>query len=116
MRPNFTTARVCSPMILPRVRPCVLQSSHGEAMSSNYPKLRLVQTQWIDSGGQPALLQDRLAAGARAVVVPKLLAPMLALCDGTRDAAGIRASLELWTGVRLDMATVEAALAQLDNA
>jgi len=86
-------------------------------MSSNYPKLRLVQTQWIDSGGQPALLlQDRLAAGARAVVVPKLLAPMLALCDGTRDAAGIRASLELWTGVRLDMATVEAALAQLDNA
>ena len=86
-------------------------------MNNDYPKLRLVQTQWIDNGGRPALLlQDRLALGARAVVVPRLLAPMLALCDGTRDVAGICAGMELRTGVRLDTATVEAALAQLDSA
>jgi MEMO1 family protein len=86
-------------------------------MSNKKPKLRLLESHWIDNGGQPALLlQDRLGLGARAVVVPRPLAPMLALCDGTRDVAGIRAALELWTGVRLDSATVEAALAQLDNA
>ena len=86
-------------------------------MINSYPKLRLVQTQWIDNGGKPALLlQDRLALGARAVVVPRLLAPILALCDGTRDAAGIRDGFERWTGVQLDAATVDAALEQLDSA
>lgn len=86
-------------------------------MIDRFPKLRPVQTQWIDNGGQPALLlQDRLALGPHAVAVPRPLAPLLALCDGTRDAAGIRAAMELWTGVAIDTATVEAALAQLDTA
>ena len=83
-----------------------------------HPKLRLVQSQWIDRGdGQPALLlQDRLGLSGHAVVVPEALAPMLALCDGTRNPAGIRTALELRTGLQLDLPTVEAALAQLDNA
>ncbi len=97
--------------------PCARIRAMEKRSNNDYPKLRLVQTQWIDHGGEPALLlQDRLALGARAVVVPRLLAPMLALCDGTRDVAGIRTGLEVWTGVRLDEATVEAALAQLDSA
>lgn len=88
-------------------------------MSSNHhPKLRLVQSQWIDRGdGRPALLlQDRLGLSGRAVVVPEALAPMLAFCDGTRTPSGIRVALELHAGLQLDLPTVEAALEQLDRA
>ena len=83
-----------------------------------HPKLRAVQSEWVDLGDGKAglLLQDRLALGAGAVVVPEALAPLLALCDGTRTPAGIRASLELRTGLNLDLPTVEAALSQLDEA
>ena len=85
--------------------------------STPYPKLRALETQWVEQRGQPALLlQDRLAIGARSVVVPKLLVPLLALCDGTRSPAGLRAALELRTGLRLDLATVERVLSQLDEA
>lgn len=82
-----------------------------------YPKLRAVDAQWIERSGQPALLlQDRLGIGARAVVVPQILAPLLALCDGTRDPATLLWALELRTGLRLDMPTIERVLSQLDEA
>lgn len=82
------------------------------------PKLRLVQTEWIDRGdGRPALLlRDRLGLAGRAVLVPEALVPMLPLCDGTRTPAGIRNAIELRTGLQLDLPTVESALEQLDNA
>ena len=81
------------------------------------PRLRPVEAQWIEQNGRPALLlQDRLAIGARGVVVPQALAPLLALCDGTRTPAGIRAALELRTGLRLDLPTVVNILSQLDEA
>jgi MEMO1 family protein len=81
------------------------------------PKLRSVHSQWIEHMGQPAiLLQDRLLPGAPGVVVPQVIAPLLALCDGTRDAPAIRVALELWTGIRLDQATLDRLLSQLDQA
>ena len=67
--------------------------------------------------GQPALLlQDRLVPNASAIVVPQVVVPLLALCDGTRDTPAIMAAMELWTGIRLDHATVERLLGQLDDA
>lgn len=84
---------------------------------NRYPKLRPVETQWIERAGQPALLlQDRLAIGARSVVVPRALAPLLALCDGTRSPAALQAALALRTGIRLDLALIERVLSQLDDA
>lgn len=85
---------------------------------NGYPKLRAVQSQWVEMGdGKPVLLlQDRLGLGAGAVVVPQALAPMLTFCDGTRSPAGIKAALELYSGLRLDLPTIEAALRQLDSA
>lgn len=83
----------------------------------SHPRLRSLEVQWIDHGGRPALLlQDRLRIGARAVVVPQLLAPLLALCDGSRDIPSLRAAMELHTGIRLDMATMERFVSQLDGA
>jgi MEMO1 family protein len=85
--------------------------------SAPYPKLRSVHNQWIEHMGQPALLlQDRLIPGAPAIAVPQVIAPLLALCDGTRDVPTIRTALELWTGIRLDPATLDRLLSQLDQA
>ncbi len=81
------------------------------------PRLRPLETQWIERSGQPALLlQDRLAIGARGVVVPQLLVPLLALCDGTRDLATLQTAYQLQTGIPMDAATVERVFAQLDDA
>lgn len=85
--------------------------------SDFHPRLRALEAQWIEREGQPALLLlDRLAIGARAVVVPQLLAPLLALCDGTRDLPTLRSAYELQTGIRLDPSVVETAVSQLDEA
>jgi MEMO1 family protein len=85
--------------------------------TTSYPKLRTVHSQWIEHMGQPALLlQDRLIRGAPGILVPQVVAPLLALCDGTRDAAAIRTAMELWTGIRLDQATLDRLLSQLDEA
>lgn len=84
---------------------------------ASYPKIRAVQSQWIEHVGQPALLlQDRLIPGSPAVVVPQVVVPLLALCDGTRDIPAIRVAMELWTGIQLDLATVERLVSQLDEA
>lgn len=80
------------------------------------PKLRPVDSQWIDHAGQPALvLQDRLGLSGRAVVVPRTLVPLLSLCDGTRDIPTLRVAMELHTGIRLEPSLIERVLAQLDD-
>jgi AmmeMemoRadiSam system protein B len=85
--------------------------------SSFRPRLRPLETQWIERSGQPALLlQDRLAIGARGVVVPQLLVPLLALCDGTRDLDTLRAAYQLRTGIPLDSSMVEKIFDHLDEA
>ncbi|MGI5835776.1 MAG: AmmeMemoRadiSam system protein B [Chloroflexota bacterium] len=81
------------------------------------PKLRNLDNQWITHNGQPAmLLQDRLGIGARGVVVPQPLIPLLALCDGTRSVSDIQVALELNWGVRLPLDTVTKVISQLDDA
>ncbi len=86
-------------------------------VNNSYPKLRALDHQWIEHDGQPAmLLQDRLGIGPRGVVVPRLLVPMLALCDGTRSPSQIQTALGLEWGLSLPMATVEGVLSHLDEA
>jgi len=50
------------------------------------------------------------------VILPQQLAPLLALCDGTRDAGGLRASLMVRYGVRVSVSVLEGVLAALDEA
>lgn len=81
------------------------------------PKLRPVDAQWIEHEGHPALLlQDRSAIGSRVVLVPQALAPLLALCDGTRDVAALGADLEQMAAIRLSASAIEQAISQLDRA
>ena len=81
------------------------------------PKLRPVDMQWIQHNGQPALLlRDPLGLSDRMVVVPRSLALLVGLCDGTRDIAGLRIAFELRTGLRLDTGTLERLIEQLDEA
>jgi len=49
-------------------------------------------------------------------VVPRQLAPLLALCDGTRDGGGLRASLMVRHGIRLTVESIDQILQGLDEA
>jgi len=81
------------------------------------PKLRPVQPTLIQHRGQPAiLLRDPLRLTDRAVAVPQVLAPLLELCDGTRDANGLAASLLVRAGVRISPASLSSLLDELDRA
>jgi AmmeMemoRadiSam system protein B len=70
----------------------------------------------LQAGRQGILLRDPLRLTDKIVVVPQQLAPMLALCDGTRDGGGLRASLIVRHGVRVSVDVVDSILAALDEA
>lgn len=81
------------------------------------PRIRQYEAHIINHNGHSAILiRDRLGLADRAVVVPRELAVLLALCDGTRDVATLMAAFELRTGLSLTRATVEHFLHQLDEA
>ena len=68
-------------------------------------------------GGRPAvLLRDPLRLTNKTIVVPQQLAPLLALCDGTRDASALSAALAVRFGVGVAPSTVEQLLDNLDDA
>lgn len=81
------------------------------------PRLRPVEVQWIEHAGQPRLmLRDRLGLAVGAAYVPAVAAPLLALCDGTRDLRALHAAFLLRTGVPLTRAQIERLLRQLNDA
>jgi AmmeMemoRadiSam system protein B len=81
------------------------------------PKLRGIEVHLVDQAGQQGiLLQDPLRLAARAVVLPVNLAPLLELCDGTRDESALRASLAVRAGVQIGPTTLGQVLEQLDEA
>ncbi len=81
------------------------------------PKLRRIQASPGHWQGQPVLvLRDPLGLMDRAVAIPRSVAPLLELCDGTSDAVTLRTALELRTGLRLGPDYVEKMLAELDEA
>ncbi|NOZ29124.1 MAG: AmmeMemoRadiSam system protein B [Chloroflexi bacterium] len=85
-------------------------------MSTN-PKLRPIRTQPVIQYGQRALaLQDPLQLSNQVVILPYHLAPLLSLCDGTRDIDMLRASLAVRGGVYLTPHEVEQIIRRLDEA
>ncbi len=81
-----------------------------------YPKLRPIETHPIQQHGRPALLlRDPLRLTDRALIVPQALAPLLSLCDGTRDIDGLRATLAVRFGLVLSRDQVQDFVQQLDE-
>ncbi|RME81659.1 MAG: AmmeMemoRadiSam system protein B [Caldilineae bacterium] len=82
-----------------------------------YPRLRPVDSQIVNHNGQPAImLRDPLQLSDQVVVVPRPLAPLLALCDGTRDLSALRAGLAVRTGIVLSPEDMVHIINQLDQA
>ncbi|MBM3133095.1 MAG: AmmeMemoRadiSam system protein B [Chloroflexi bacterium] len=81
------------------------------------PKLRPLQAHLIQHQGKPyVVLGDPLKLAAETVAVPQQLVPLLELCDGTRDLAGLGIGFELRTGIRLHPSMVEEVISKLDAA
>lgn len=86
-------------------------------MNEMKPRLRPVETHLISHGSRPAImLRDPLQLTDQIVIVPQPLAPLLALCDGTRDLAGLRAALAIRTGLLLSPDDIARLIDQLDQA
>ena len=87
-------------------------------MSANHcPKLRPIDARPIVQRGQRALLlRDPLRLSDRSVILPQQMAPLLVLCDGTRDVNALRASLAVRYGLPLGERVVGQILDALDGA
>ena len=80
-------------------------------------KLRGIDPTPAVHGGRPVLvLRDPLRLSDKTVMVPRQLGPLLALCDGTRDAEGLRASLAVRHGMALRAEAVQQFVRALDEA
>ena len=62
------------------------------------------------------LLRDPLDLAEGSIAIPRALAPLLALMDGSRDAAALEAALQVRAGVRLAPGLLEKLLADMDAA
>ena len=81
------------------------------------PKLREVEAHSIQHQGEPwGLLRDPLNLSDGAIAVPRPLAPLLGLMDGTRDEAALEAALVVRTGLRLAPGLLSRLLTDLDEA
>jgi len=91
--------------------------AEADFMKTRFPKLRAVDVRPVAQGGRISLLlRDPLQLADKTVVIPQHLAPLLALCDGTRDSSGIRAALGVRFGLRIGPGAVEQFLAAFDEA
>ena len=81
------------------------------------PKLRHVQVSRGQQHGQQVLvLSDPWGLSDCAVILPASLAPVLEMCDGTRDVAALRTVLELRIGLRVGPDYLEKMFIALDKA
>lgn len=86
-------------------------------MSDAFPQLRPLNVQWTEWEGRPMVsLQDPLRLGGGGILVPQAVAPLLALCDGTRSLDDLRTGFLLSTGVTLSPGQVESLIQALDEA
>lgn len=86
-------------------------------MTIDFPKLRLLDSQWSEQNGQPVLvLRDRLGITSQVAVVPPVLAVLLGFFDGTRDLETIRTAFALRTGASIGRQQLEDIVTQLDEA
>ncbi len=80
------------------------------------PKLRPIQLHPVSHNGQEGvLLQDSLQLSDRMIFVPRALAPVLALMDGTRTPKGLQVGIQLRLGMYIPLPVIERLIAQLDE-
>ncbi len=81
------------------------------------PKLRPVDVRPHQVQGLPCLLlRDPLQLSDKTVLVPQILAAVLAFCDGTRTAQQVATAFSLRYGIPMPLETVERLLSALDEA
>lgn len=87
-------------------------------MSENvFPKLRAIDARLFLHEGRPSiLLLDPLNLSDKQVILPRQLAPLLSLCDGTRDRDELRAVLAVRFGLRIEADVLQRVLNAFDNA
>lgn len=82
-----------------------------------YPKLRSIDVRPFEDQGRPLLLvRDPLGLSDLTVVMPRVLAPLLALLDGSRDPVALRAALLVRSGLDVPEDTIQQLVDHLDNA
>ena len=80
------------------------------------PKVRSLDVRFVRKGTETyALLRDPLGLSEKEMLVPAAFAPLLSLCDGSREIGRLQTGLELLTGQRLPLPHIESFLAQLDD-
>jgi AmmeMemoRadiSam system protein B len=81
------------------------------------PKLRPIEVHPYSEQGRPMLiLRDPLGLSDKVAVLPQVLGPLLALLDGSRDVAGVHASLVVRAGIRIAPEIIQHVIDQLDDA
>lgn len=86
--------------------------------STSFPKLRIVDPRPVIHEGRPLfLLRDPLQLTENLLLVPQQLAPVLALCDGTREnARALSLAFAFRFGAMIDERIIQQLLAALDEA
>jgi MEMO1 family protein len=83
----------------------------------DFPRLRLVDAKPIPYEGETYLfLRDPLGLTEKTLLIPQPMIPALALCDGTRSPATLRAALAVRYGLFLSTQRIEELLSALDDA
>ena len=86
-------------------------------MTEAYPKLRPLNIQPYQQDGQSMLLlRDPLGLTDQMLGLPQALAPLLGLCDGTRDLVGIHTALTVRWGIRISRQTLNQLVGTLEEA
>ena len=81
------------------------------------PKLRALDIKRVRQGGRDYLhLRDPMALSGEELLAPVQLIPLLALSDGQRDLAGIRAAAMLMHGLSITQPQVDEFFGRLDEA
>jgi len=82
----------------------------------NYAKLRPIEVKSFIHEGQPVFyLRDSLELSERYALVPQVLAPILAACDGEHTLSMMAAEFLNATGQAISTIEIESLLAQLDD-
>ena len=85
--------------------------------SSDFPKLRTLDSRPVLKDGHLFIaLRDPLRLTEKTILLPQSIAPILALCDGTRDARGLNASLAVRLGLNIPLDEIKQLLTTLDEA
>ncbi len=81
------------------------------------PKLRPIHPEIGAMNGRPVIiLRDPLGLSDKTVAIPQALAPLLALCDGSRDEDALRAALQVRLGLFISAERMAEMIQRLDEA